>query len=409
VATLVLLALSRALVALAARMPRGRGVPWRHGVSALRRPGGQATRVVLALGAGVTLLVAVALLEASLGRQIDAERRQQVPSFFFLDVQPDQREAFATLVGRAAVAAPALTPVVRARLRAIDGRLLTRAIVDAHRGQESIFYYTREYVLTTSSDLPPGNAVTRGHWWATSERPARPEISVEDVMARRLGVGPGSTLTFDVQGVPIEGRITSLRRVDWQSLALNFFVIFSPGGLDGAPTTWIATARVPAARETEMQDRVVAAFPNVTAIPVRDVLERASNVLGHIGAAVRAVAAFTIATGLVVMVGALAATRYQRLYESVLLRTLGATRGVVARAFAVEYACLGVTAGVGGVTLAAALAWIVLRWVLDAPWTLEPRALLAGVALAAVVAVAVGFLTTYRLLGQKPLWVLRRE
>lgn len=408
-AVLVLVALARALGALAARLPRGGGVPWRYGVAALRRPGGQPARVVLALGAGVMLLVAVALLQASLGRQIDAERRQDAPSFFFIDVQSDQRDAFAALVASAAVTPPALTPVVRARLAAIDGRVVTRATVEGRRGEESSFYYTREYILTASSHLPAGNAVTRGRWWAPDERPARPEISVEDVMARRLGLGPGSTLTFDVQGVPIEATIASLRKVDWQSLALNFFVIFSPGALDGAPTTWVATARVAAAREADVQDRVVAAFPNVTAIPVRDVLERVAGVLGHIAVAVRAVAAFTVGTGLVVMVGALAATRYQRLYESVVLRTLGASRGVVARAFAVEYACLGVTAGVGGTALAAALAWIVLRFVLDAPWTLEPRALVAGIALSTALAVAVGFLATYRLLGQKPLWVLRRE
>jgi putative ABC transport system permease protein len=173
--------------------------------------------------------------------------------------------------------------------------------------------------------------------------------------------------------------------------------------------TFVATARTPAAAEGAVQSAVAAAFPNVTAIPVRDVLERVGAVLGHIAVAIRVMALFTVATGVVVMAGALASTRYQRLYESVVLRTLGATRGAVARAFAVEYGCLGAAAGLGGTALAAVLAWIVLRFVLDTPWRFEPWALLAGVTASVVLAITVGFLATWRLLGEKPLPVLRRE
>jgi putative ABC transport system permease protein len=201
----------------------------------------------------------------------------------------------------------------------------------------------------------------------------------------------------------------SLRKVDWQSLSLNFFVIFSPGALDGAPTTWVATARVPAAREAGLQDAVVAALPNVTAVPVRDILERVAGILGRIALAVRLIAVFSIGAGMVVMLATLTASRYQRLYESVILRTLGASRGAVARIFAVEYACLGAAAGVGGSLLAAAVAWGVARWVLDVPWSLEPATLAVGVVAATVVALAVGFLATFRMLGQKPLPVLRQE
>jgi putative ABC transport system permease protein len=171
----------------------------------------------------------------------------------------------------------------------------------------------------------------------------------------------------------------------------------------------VATARVPAAAEHALQDRVVAAFPNVTAIPVRDILERVSAVLAEIAVAIRLIALFTVGTGFVVMAGALTASRYQRLYESVVLRTLGATRGVVARTFAVEYACLGAAAGIGGTVLAVALAWGVLRFVLDTPWAFEPAAMLLGVVLTVALAVAIGFLATFRLLGHKPLSVLRGE
>jgi putative ABC transport system permease protein len=171
----------------------------------------------------------------------------------------------------------------------------------------------------------------------------------------------------------------------------------------------VATARVPAGAEAALQNAVVGAFPNVTAVAVRDVLERVGAVLADIAVAVRVVALFTLGTGVMVMVGALAATRSQRLYESVVLRTLGATRGVVARAFAVEYGLLGATAGIGGGLLATVLAWIVVRWVLEAPWSFDPLAVVLGVAATVVLALGVGFLTTFRLLGEKPLPVLRRE
>ena len=407
----VLLGLSRGLVKLARQLPRMPGLAWRQGLAGLERPGGHTVRVVVALGVGVMLLVAVALLEASLGRQLAYEQKRDAPTFFFIDVQPDQREAFSRLVGAVSGgAAPALTPIVRARLAAIDGGPVTRELI-ARRKKEApdkIWYFTREYVLTWATE-PPANLIVRGRWWTPSEASARPRVSVEEEAAKYFGVGVGGTLTFDVQGVPVEAEVMSLRRVDWQSLTANFFMVLSPGALDGAPATYMATARVPAAVEAELQDRVVAAFPNVTAIPVRGVLERVGEVLDQISFAVRFMASFSIAAGLVVMAGALAATRYQRLYESVILRTLGATRWAIARAFAVEYACLGATAGLGGTLLAAVLAWIVLRFVLDTPWTLEPGTLLLGVLLTTAGSLAVGLLATVRLLGRAPLSVLRQE
>src|SRR5262249_12885922 len=221
--------------------------------------------------------------------------------------------------------------------------------------------------------------------------------------------GLGGTLTFDIQGVPVSGRVVNLRRVDWESLDSNFFVIFSQGALAGAPTTYIATARVPRAREDRVQAAVVAAFPNVTAIPVREVLERVASVLDQIALAMRLVAAWSVLSGLVVMAGALSITRYQRLYDTVILKALGATRAFVGRVFAVEYALLGAGAGLCGTALAGVLAWAVLRFALEAAWSWAPATLALGVFTAIALALAIGFLGTYRLLGQKPLAVLRGE
>jgi putative ABC transport system permease protein len=410
-ALVVLLGLSRGLVRLSRRLPRVRGLAWRQGLAGLDRPGGHTTRVVMALGVGVMLLVAIALLEANLGRQIDYEQKRDAPSFFFIDVQPDQRDAFSRMVGAAGVPSPTLTPVVRGRVAAIDGRPVTRELIERRKREmpDKVWYLTREYALTWAAESPPANVVTSGRWWTPDEASRRALVSIEDEAAKFFGVRVGGRLTFDVQGVAVEAEVMSLRKVDWQSLTANFFMVLSPGALDGAPATYMATARVPASAETGLQDRVVASFPNVTAIPVRGVLERVAQVLDQIAFAVRFMALFSIAAGLVVMAGALAATRYQRLYESVILKTLGATRWAIARAFAVEYACLGATAGVGGTVLAAVLAWIILKFVLDTPWALEPETLVLGVLSTTGVALAVGLLATIRLLGKKPLSVLRQE
>ena len=408
-ALLLLLALGRGVVVLARTVRFARGPAVRHALASLQRPGGQSVVVVVALGVGVMLLVAVGLLERSLLRQMDHERRRDAPSFFFVDVQDDQRDRFAAIVARASGGpAPALTPVVRARLAAVNGTAVTRETVD-RRGVEKRWYFTRDYVLTAMAQPPAGNTIVRGRWWPERATNGIPRVSLEEEAATVLGVDVGGRLTFDVQGVPVEAEVENIRRVDWQSLTLNFFVIFSPGTLDGAPTTYVGTARVPAHTESAVQDAVVSAFPNVTAVPVRDVLERVSAIVDQLAVAIRAVALFSIASGLAVMLGALAASRYQRLYESVVWRTLGATRATVARAFAVEYGCLGAAAGVGGTALAAVLAWVVLRFVLSVPWTFEPWALGLGVAAAIALAVTVGFLATFRLLGAKPLAVLRQE
>jgi putative ABC transport system permease protein len=321
-------------------------------------------------------------------------------------VQTDQAEGFARIVEREAGAPPDLVPIVRSRLAAVDG---VSVAGDVRARRDEAWYLTREYVLTWAAEPPRDNRVTAGRWWTPADAAREPLVSVEAEIAGQLGVAVGSSLTFDVQGVPITGRVANLRHVDWQSFNSNFFVIFSPGALDGAPATYIATARVRPEDEGRVQSAVVAAYPNVTAIPVRDVLARVAALLDQIGLAIRVIAAFSVASGLIVMAGALSITRHQRLYQSVILKTLGATRAFLARVFAIEYALLGAAAGVCGSALAAVLAWAVLRFALELPWRWAPEALAVGVASATALAALVGFLATHRLLARKPLDVLRQE
>ena len=404
---LLLLALGARTVVALARRVHWRSPAWRQAAANLHRPGSHAGPVLVSLGLAVSLIVSIALLERSLRSQLVDRSPGSTPAFFFIDVQPDQAEPFARLVeGHGATAAAELTPVVRSRLASVNGAPIAQT---GKALREDAWYLTREYVLTWAKEPPGHNTVVAGRWWTPEEAAREPLISVEDEIARQLGVGLGDTLTFDIQGVPVSARVTSLRHVDWRSFTSNFFVIFSPGALEGAPTTFIATVRARPEREGALQSAVVAAFPNVTAIPIREVLERMTAVLDQIALAVRLVAAFSIGAGLIVMAGALAITRRQRLYQSVILKTIGATRGFVSRVFAIEYALLGAAAGVAGSALAAGLAWAVLRWAFDVPWQWAPATLVAGVLAATGLALVVGFLGTRRLLGRKPLGVLRGE
>ncbi|HET6674532.1 MAG TPA: FtsX-like permease family protein, partial [Nitrospiraceae bacterium] len=200
-----------------------------------------------------------------------------------------------------------------------------------------------------------------------------------------------------------------IRKVEWGNFSTNFYMIVSPGALEGAPFTYVATVRVPPQEEASLQRAVVAAFPNVTAVNIGDVMDSFARILDRLSVAVRAVALFCILAGALVMATTLTATRYRRLYESVILKALGATRGLIARAFAVEYVILGAVAGCIGVLLAGGLSWAVLRFILDLPWSVQPQILLTGLGLTILLTLLVGFLSTFRILGQRPLAVLRHE
>jgi putative ABC transport system permease protein len=271
------------------------------------------------------------------------------------------------------------------------------------------WYLSREYVLTFLDQIPKGNEITRGAWWQPGQRFDVPQVSIEEEAARALGLDVGSQIELDIQGATVRADVSSIRKVDWGNFSTNFFMILSPGSLDGAPVTYVATIRVDPEQEIPIQQAVVEAFPNVSAIHVGDVLRNFTAVLDRLALAIRAVAVFCVVTGGLVMAAALAATRYRRLYESVILKAVGATRGLIAKTFATEYALLGFVGGTLAVGLSSALSWLLLTHVLDLTWSLHPIVLLIGLGCTVVLTLLVGLLSTFRILGQKPLAILRHE
>ena len=418
VAITVLFVCARVFVRGLTWLPLPRILSLRYALGNVVRPGGQAAGIMVAIGIGVMVIVTVSLVEQALLHQVQENRPTDAPTFFFIDIQPDQAKEFMSLVDRQPDRAhPELTPLVRSRLHAIDGHVVMAeegAEKDAKRmeGKEERgkqWYLTREYVLTFLEQLPKGNQLVKGEWWKPGQSFSTPQLSMEEEAAMHLGLTIGSIVEFDIQGATLSARVSSIRKVEWGNFSTNFYMILSPGALEGAPFTYVATVRVSPQEEVPLQQAVVASFPNVSAINIGDVLEGFARVLDRLSLAIRAMALFCLLAGGVVMAAALAATRYRRLYESVILKALGATRGLIARAFAIEYALLGAVAGLIGLMLGSVLSGAVLRLVFDLPWSIRPWVLGAGLLLTMLLTLIVGFSSTYRILGQPPLAVLRHE
>lgn len=404
------------LMRLAHVAPRPGGLAWRRGLANLHRPGARTAAVLVSIGVGVMVVLAVVLVEQAVRAELADQLPHDTPSLFFIDIQPDQRGAFAALMVSRSVSID-LTPVVRSRLVAINEIPIGSEGPPGTKPQDR-WYFTREYVLTFRDQLPRDNAVVAGTWWdaaPASNGASSPvgaseaTVSVEEDAARHLGVGVGSTMVFDIQGVRVTARVANLRSVDWNNRSTNFYVIFAPGALESAPLTYVGAASVPADVETSLQQAVISEFPNVTAIQIRDILESVRRVLGRISLAVRAVAAFTVVAGFVVLAGSLTATREARLREAMIFKAVGATRRAVARAFAIEFAVLGAAGGIVGVALATALAWGVLHFFLEMPWSWAPFPMVVAFTLTTLGTMAVGVASTYRLLGRRPFPVLRGE
>ena len=396
-------------------IPRSRSFAVRHAMGNVQRPGNYTLGMAVAIGVGVMVVVTVALVKSSLLVALGERIPEDAPTFFFIDVQPDQRERFERVMQREARTAPyRLTPVVRSRLGAIDGHAIHP---DEYKDKRNGWYFTREYVLTALSDLPKDNHVAKGQWWPAESEDKQDDdktrnpirVSVEDEAAENLGVDLGSTLEFDIQGTPLRAVVESTRNVDWGSFSTNFFMILSPRALDGAPMTYIASAKVEPEKEMPLQRALVRALPNVTAIKIGDVLANVARLLEQLAWAIQGIALLSMTSGAVVMIAALSSTRYRRLYESAILKAIGGTRRIIVKSFAVEFALVGGLAGLIGVGLASALSWVILHFFLDIAWTVQPMVLGWGLLATVGLAVAVGFLSTFKILGEPPLAVLRGE
>jgi putative ABC transport system permease protein len=391
------------LAARHAGRPRHPGL--RLALANLHRPGTPAAGVVASLGLGLTVLVAIALIEGNISNTVDERLPEHAPSFFFIDIQPDQTAAFDALVkAMPGVSQVARVPSLRGRIIKLNGVPIERVMVKP----EAQWAALSERGLTYAATPPTGSRIVAGQWWNEDYR-GPTLVSMDAEVAHGMGLTLGDTITVDVLGREVAATIANLREIDWTSLGINFVLVFSPGILDGAPQMHIATARVPPGEEVALERAVTDRFANVSAIPVKDALAALSDIIAAIATALRGTAAITLAAGTLVLAGAVAAGHRRRVYEAVVLKVLGATRGDVTRAFLIEYGLLGLATAALAAGLGTLAAYLVLTRLLHQDWEFLPVTVVSTALLATVLTLIAGYAGTWHALGAKAAPYLRNE
>jgi putative ABC transport system permease protein len=377
----------------------------RFALANLHRPGSPVARIVLALGLGATVLVTIALLETNLDRQLREQIPEKAPAFFFIDILPNQTAVFdAAVKSVSGTSGLERTPMLRGRITQINGVPVGEAAVAAN----ARWALDNERGLTFAATPPAGSEILAGQWWPADYK-GPPLISFDANLAEGMGLKVGDTLAFNVLGRELTATIANLRRIHWRSLGINFTVVFAPGALEGAPHSHIASVHVPAQQETALLTAVTDKLPNVSAIRVRDALDQAAGVFEQVGFAVRVTALVTLAAGLLVLAGAVAAGHSRRVYDAVVFKVLGATRRRIVSAFLIEYGLIGLATALFAAVLGAGLAWAIVAEVMGAPFALRPETAFGTALIAAVVALAFGFVGIWRAMGQKAAPLLRNE
>ena len=395
---------------------RARWFPLRHAVLNLARPGNQTRVILLAVGIGSFFVIGVRSLQANLLQQFSLELSSGGADMFLIEILPTQVDAVrAFLDGRKAAGAepPRMIPVMRARVTGVHGRNTTLESSDDVRRQGSL---AREYTITYRDHLEANEKVTGGAFW--TGQPALPEnapvadVSIEKSIHDRFRIDVGDTIRFDVLGRTIDARVSSVREVQWEDARSGgFMFVFRPGPLARAPQTWIGILKAPedpAARGRFQRD-LVTRFPNVSAIDLREVLATVKTAVDNVTLAISIVGGIALVSGVLILAGAVAMTKFQRVYEAAILRTLGASTRMLGAMLALEYGGLGLLAGAVGAAGAIGLTWAISRHVLDIPWRPAPGLALAGALMTTALVGIVGVASSYDVLRKKPLGTLRAE
>lgn len=413
--TVVLHVVARYLVRAIRPLERASWFPLRHAVLNLSRPGNQTRVILVAVGLGSFFIIGIRALEANLLRTLALELREDSPDMFLIDIQADQAEGVRELLEARLPAPPSLIPVLRARVSGVEGRDVRLDGAQAVR-REGL---GREYVVTYRDHLEENERVIEGRFWdagtggGTGGPPVPlPEVSIEQGLRDDHRIQRGDTIKFDILGRTVAARVASIRAVDWDdSRSGGFIFVFRPGSLEGAPHTYISFMKGPvdAQVRARLQRDIVASYPNVSVIDALEILKTVRRVLDYVTLAISIVGGIALLSGALILVGSVAMTKFQRLYEAAILRTLGASTKTLATMLVLEYGTLGTLAGIVGSAGALVLTWTLSRWVLDIAWYAAPGANLVGIALTAVVVGVVGVVASIDVLRRKPLATLRAE
>jgi putative ABC transport system permease protein len=385
---------------------------WRQGLANLHRPANQTVTLVLAIGFGAFLLGTLYLVQYNLLRQLRLTGGPARPNLVLFDIQPDQLSAVEGELKAAGLPLIGPTPIVPMRIRSVNGRPAAKLLADTSRsseGRSNAWVFRREYRSTYRDSVVPSERVVQGKWWRPGD-PGAGRISIEQDVAQELGVGVGDEIVWDVQGVPITSKIASVRQVDWARFEPNFFVVFAPGTLEAAPRTFVTLTRIETAAERgRFQRRLAERLPNVSTLDLSLLQQALERLVDRVALAIQFMALFSLVVGALVLVGALASSRLQRVREGALLRTLGATRAQVFRVVIAEYLSLGLLASAVAFVLAAVAGWAVARFLFDSTFSL-PVLPLSALAMAIVaLTVVVGLANSRDVVRRAPLEVLREQ
>ena len=391
---------------LARKSSRVRGVALRLAIGNIHRPGALTPSVVLSLGLGLTLIVTLALIDGNLRRQIADSLPAHAPNFFFVDIQSGETEDFASLIATEAPDGKLVrVPMLRGRVMALNGVDVRELQVPA----EGAWVLRGDRGITYARNLPENSTLSQGEWWPDGYA-GEPLVSFAAQEGRELGLKLGDTVTVNVLGRNITARIASFREVQWETLAINFVMVFSPNTFAGAPHSWLATLSEPEAtpgEEAKLLNAITRAFPSVTSVRVKDALDVINGIVAQLGVAIRAAAAIALVASVLVLAGALAAGNRARVHDAVVLKTLGATRRTLIAAFTLEYALIGLATALFALLAGGVAAWFVVARIMQLPSVFLPEVALSTLALALVMTVGFGLIGTWRVLGHKAAPVLR--
>lgn len=357
------------------------GIGWRYALASLERRSGASALQITALGIGLMCLLLIAMTRNDLVAGWRKSTPPDAPNEFIIDIQPDQRDAVTQYLNTHGVPGTVLAPMVRGRLIAINGKPVNP---DSFKGEDAKRLVDREFNLSYTTELPDDNRLSAGTWYGDTKTP---QISIEQGLAKLINVKLGDTLRFDVTGLQIDAPVTSVRKLDWGSFKVNFFVLMPPAALQDFPATFITSFHLPPQNQSTI-DGLIAAYPNLTAIDMGPILAQVQRVLQQVIGAVQFLFAFTLAAGVLVLYAALAGTRDERMRESALLRALGASHRQVRAVQIAEFVAVGALAGLMAAIGAQVIGWLLATRVFEFylsfdPWLL-PAGIAAGIACAGV-------------------------
>ncbi|MEZ0262064.1 MAG: ABC transporter permease [Alphaproteobacteria bacterium] len=381
----------------------------RMAVANITRPGNVSTGILLSLGLGLSVLVAIALVEYNFSRLVNEDLSAHAPSFFFTDVQPDQVAEFERVVKSFPSAREInMTPVLRGRIVKVNGEAAEDRIKGSAAGQRHDWVTRSDRSFTYMAEPPPHGEMTAGKWWPKDYSGA-PVVSISTEVADALDIGVGDTITANILGIEIPAKVMNIRNVDWSSFTMNFAVTFNPGALQDAPATYMATAIADAKDEEALMAKLATEIPNVTSIRLKDALEVAGTIIAAVAQAVRISAGVTLLAGALVLAGGIAAARRRHAYDAVILKVLGASRRRIFTAFLLEYGILSLSAALLASLIGAAAAWGAVKFIMDLPWKFSLLSLLGVATLCITITLLAGFSGTFAALRQKPATYLRNS